>query len=71
MVILSGFTGYKMGYENITVNTVDYILDQTDLLNQFEQYLVENPTPAVEEKGEEIALESEKIITETMETPSV
>ena len=71
MVVLSGFTGYKMGYENITVSTVDYILDQTDLLNQFEQYLVENPTPAIEENGEEIAPESEKIITETMETPSV
>ena len=38
-VVLSGFTGYKMGYENITIDTVDYILDQTDLLVQFEEYL--------------------------------
>ena len=38
-VVLSGFTGYKMGYENVTIDTVDYILDQTDLLVQFEEYL--------------------------------
>ena len=52
MVVLSGFAGYKMGYENITVTTVNYILDQTDLLNQFEQYLAGNPAPAVEESIE-------------------
>ena len=40
MVILSGFSGYKMGYENITVDTVNYVSDQTDLLHQFEQYLL-------------------------------
>ncbi len=39
MVLLSGFSGYKMGYENITIDTVNYIQDQTDLLHQFEQYL--------------------------------
>ncbi len=65
MVILSGFTGYKMGYENITVNTVDYILDQTDLLNQFEQYLGKYPVPVAEEVGEEITPENEKIEVET------
>ncbi len=65
MVILSGFTGYKMGYENITVDTVDYILDQTDLLNQFEQYLGKYPVPVAEEVGEEIAPENEKIEVET------
>ena len=65
MVILSGFTGYKMGYENITINTVDYILDQTDLLNQFEQYLGEYPVSVAEEVGEEIAPENETIEVET------
>lgn len=39
MVLLSGFSGYKMGYESITVDTVNYIYDQTDLLHQFELYL--------------------------------
>ena len=38
-VVLSGFTGYKMGYENITIDTVNYITDQIDLLTQFEQYI--------------------------------
>ena len=52
LVVLSGFTGYKMGYENITVDTVYYILDQIDLLNQFEQYLEENPTPEKPETKE-------------------
>lgn len=42
MVILSGFVGFKMGYENITIDTVDYMLDQIDLLNQFEVYLSNN-----------------------------
>ena len=63
MVILSGFTGYKMGYENITVNTVDYILDQTDLLNQFEQYLDKFPTPVeVEETANETAVEQSESV---------
>jgi energy-coupling factor transporter transmembrane protein EcfT len=65
MVVLSGFTGYKMGYENITVSTVDYILDQTDLLNQFEQYLDKYPVPVAEEVRGEESLENEKIEVET------
>lgn len=65
MVVLSGFTGYKMGYENITVDTVDYVLDQTDLLNQFEQYLVEYPVPVIEGNGKTIPPESKKIEEET------
>lgn len=65
MVVLSGFTGYKMGYENITVSTVDYILDQTDLLNQFEQYLGKYPVPVAEEVREEESPENKKIEVET------
>ena len=65
MVVLSGFTGYKMGYENITVSTVDYILDQTDLLNQFEQYLGKYPVPVADEVGEEESPDNEKIEVET------
>jgi hypothetical protein len=39
LVLLSGFAGYQMGYESITIDTVDYIQSQTELLKQFEMYL--------------------------------
>ena len=47
MVVLNGFMGYKMGYENITVDTVNYVSDQTNLLHQFLQYLEETKDTAV------------------------
>lgn len=46
-VILNGFTGYKMGYENIVYDTVNYMSDQIDLIHQFQQYVADNPTPEV------------------------
>ena len=46
-VILNGFAGYKMGYENIVVDTVNYISDQIDLMHQFKQYVESNPTPVL------------------------
>ena len=44
-VILNGFTGYKMGYENIVYDTVNYRSDQIDLIHQFQQFVADNPTP--------------------------
>lgn len=38
-VILNGFFGYKFGYENIVVDTTNYISDQIDLMEQFLQYV--------------------------------
>lgn len=61
-VILNGFTGYKMGYENIVYDTVNYMSDQIDLIHQFQQYVAENPTPEVftaPENEEETPLETE------------
>jgi len=58
MVVLSGFTGYKMGYENITINTVNYTLDQIDLLKQFEQYLKNNPVAPKENDSVEATNET-------------
>ena len=52
-VVLSGFTGYKMGYESITIDTVNYITDQIDLLTQFEQYLGKYPVSVMEEESPE------------------
>ena len=45
--ILNGFAGYKMGYENIVYDTVNYMNDQIDLLHQFQQYITEHPVPVV------------------------
>lgn len=34
-VILNGFFGYKFGYDNVAVDTTNYISDQTDFLERF------------------------------------
>lgn len=33
-VIVNGYSGYKFGYENIVFDTVEYVEDQTDLLQE-------------------------------------
>lgn len=42
-ICLSGYSGYKMGYDNITEFTVNYINEQIDYLLQFNEYIQENP----------------------------
>lgn len=42
-VVLNGFMGYKSGYENIVVDTVNYMNDQADLMRQLIHYVEENP----------------------------
>ena len=42
-IVLNGFTGYKSGYENIVVDTVNYMNDQSDLMRQLIHYVEENP----------------------------
>jgi len=69
LVVLNGFMGYKMGYENIVVDTVEYMNDQVDLMNQLIQYVEDNPQPkdiednkaAVDDKKQEVV----KIDTQT------
>lgn len=41
-VVLSGFDGYKFGYENIVVDTVNYMSAQADLMEQAKQYIDTN-----------------------------
>ncbi len=38
MVALTGYSGYKRGYDNIAVDTVLYTQDQIDMLRQFEDW---------------------------------
>lgn len=42
-VVLNGFNGYKFGYENIVFDTVNYMNDQTDLMQQAVQYIEGHP----------------------------
>lgn len=44
-VVLNGFMGYKSGYENIVVDTVNYMNDQADLMRQLIHYIEKNPIP--------------------------
>lgn len=48
-VILNGFMGYQMGYENITVDTVNYMQDQKDLMQQLIEYASTTPEPQPEQ----------------------
>ncbi|MBQ8308945.1 MAG: hypothetical protein IJX96_03830 [Clostridia bacterium] len=71
LIILNGFTGWKMGYENIVVDTVNYMNDQIDLMYQFEQYLEKNPeviAATTASQREEESPDNKKI---EVETPSV
>lgn len=42
VVIINGFNGYRLGFANIAVDTVDFISDQTDLLEEATKYIEHN-----------------------------
>lgn len=42
VVVMNGFQGYKFGFENIVIDTVAYIDDQTDLMKQAIHYIEAN-----------------------------
>ena len=50
-VVLNGFAGYRDGYDNITVDTVDYTNNQIDLMEQFIKWTERVPVE-IEEKKE-------------------
>ena len=56
-IVLNGFTGYKNGYENIVFDTVNYMDDQTDLMEQAMQYFDSHPEPPEEDDEDEDAPE--------------
>lgn len=65
-VVLNGFMGYKMGYDNITVDTANYMTDQADLMEQFIDYVEENPEPKPFIKPKEVAKEIVEAINEAI-----
>ncbi len=52
-VTINGFNGYKFGYENIVFDTVNYMSDQTDLMQQAVQYIEGHPLPVLAPAAEE------------------
>lgn len=60
-IVLNGFTGYKSGYENIVVDTVNYMNDQSDLMRQLIHYVEENPMAKPLVEAAEVADEREFI----------
>ncbi len=58
-IVLNGFTGYKSGYENIVVDTVNYMNDQSDLMRQLIHYVEENPMAKPLVEATEVADERE------------
>jgi hypothetical protein len=42
-VVMNGFMGYKFGFENIVIDTANYISDQSDLMTDAMQWLEANP----------------------------
>lgn len=60
-IVLNGFTGYKSGYENIVVDTVNYMNDQSDLMRQLIHYVEENPMAKPLVETAEVADEREFI----------
>lgn len=60
-IVLNGFTGYKSGYENIVVDTVNYMNDQSDLMRQFIHYVEKNPMTKPLVEAAEVADEKEFI----------
>ena len=41
-IVVNGFSGYKYGFENVVIDTVDYITDQTDILEQAINYITKS-----------------------------
>lgn len=69
-VVLNGFMGYKMGYDNIVIDTANYMNDQADLMERFIDYVEQNPEPKPFVKPKEAAKSMEAINEAIMgETP--
>lgn len=68
-IVLNGFLGYKSGYDNITVATVNYIGDQSDLLQRAIQYIESTPEPVQAEEPKTVLSVAEIPAENTEKTP--
>lgn len=68
-IVLNGFLGYKSGYDNITVATVNYIGDQSDLLQRAIQYIESTPEPVQAEEPKTVLSVAEISAENTEKTP--
>lgn len=53
-IVLNGFLGYKAGYDNITIATVNYMGDQADLLQRAIHYIESTPEPVQSNENEAV-----------------
>lgn len=67
-IVLNGFTGYQSGYNNIVVDTVNYMNDQADLMRQLIHYVEENPIKKPLVLASEVIDEREFIVQNAEET---
>lgn len=67
-IVLNGFTGYQSGYNNIVVDTVNYMNDQADLMRQLIHYVEENPIKKPLVLASEVIDEREFAVQNTEET---
>ena len=66
-IVINGFSGYRFGYENVVIDTAEYVGDQTDLLKQAIKYIEHKSsiyTPCHEEGGKNVC------VSETNESAS-
>lgn len=61
-IVLNGFLGYKSGFDNITVSTINYIGDQSDLLQRAIQYIESTPEPVQVESEKTVPMEPEILV---------
>ena len=59
-IVSNGFAGYRVGYENVAIDTVNYMNGQLDLMQQGIQYIEERS-----EKPSEISLLPQELNTDT------
>lgn len=67
-IVLNGFAGYQSGYNNIVVDTVNYMNDQADLMRQLIHYVEENPIKKPLVLASEVIDEREFIVQNAEET---
>lgn len=69
-IVLNGFTGYQSGYNNIVVDTVNYMNDQADLMRQLIHYVEENPIKKPLVLASEV-IDEREFVVQNAEEPAV
>jgi hypothetical protein len=60
-VALNGYAGYRRGYDNIAVDTVNYTEDQIDMLEQFKKWREPQIEVVFENRGENLLTDAKEV----------